>query len=151
MRCLEVGPALHNLPARDSPDYYAAERKPLPVLRIRRCPVIPHRHFVIFRNQVFDLYMQIRKSLQRAAHILNRSRWSWRHPWRHIRPVIHKVRSEVYIPNLHVFSLSGLCRLTAKLFRKFFEESIHRNRRPSQQPLEHSVHRFAPAAGVIFL
>jgi hypothetical protein len=120
MRRLKVGPAFHNPPARDPPDYDAAERKPFPALRIRRRPAIPHHHFVIFRDHILDLYMQIGKSLQRAAHILNSTRRPRRHSRRHIRSVIYKVRREVHIPDLYVFPVDELLEVVPDKFPRFF-------------------------------
>jgi hypothetical protein len=108
MRRLKVRPALHNLPGRDSPDDDAAERKPLPV-----CESVAVQRFrttTLSSSAITSSICtwQIGKSLQRAAHILNRSRRPGRHSWRHIRPVIHEVCGEVLIPDLHVFPVDKL-------------------------------------------
>jgi hypothetical protein len=119
VRRLKVGPALHELPTRNSPDYDAAESQSLTILRICRGPAISHHHPVVFRNHVFDLYMEIGKSLQRAAHIFDRASRPRRHARWHIRPVIHKFRSEVYISDLDVFPVYELLEVVADKFPRF--------------------------------
>ncbi len=182
MRWFEIGAALDDFPVGDSPEHYPAKFQPLSALCVRGSPVVPHHDFVVFRNHVLNLNMQIGKALQRPAHILDGACGSRRHSGRHIRTVVHKVGGEVHISNLHVLPVdelfevvsdkfpgfgmrhsgfgvdglhgvfsSGLRRLTAELARKFSEELIHGDRRPSKQALQHLVHCSAFAAGVVLL
>lgn len=112
---LEVGPALHDFPAGNPPDHNSAKLQPLPTLYIRRCPVVPHHHFVILFNHVLNLHMQIGKSLQRPAHILNRPRRSRRHSKRHIN---------LMIVSIQLLSVIRLRNPFQRLSKHFMPESI---------------------------
>src|SRR5271165_6081232 len=133
MRRLQIGPALHDLPCRDSPNHDAAKFQFLIGLRIGCRPVIPHHHFVVFRDHVFDGHMEIRKPFQRSTYISNRSGWTWRHSGRNIRAVIDKIGREIHISDLHVF-----------LVHKFFEVIANKLPRLAMGHSGFAVYRFHP-------
>src|SRR5258706_13915545 len=59
----QVGPALGNLSRGNARDYDAAELELSTRLRISCGPVISHHNFVVFRNHVFNLDVQVREAL----------------------------------------------------------------------------------------
>jgi hypothetical protein len=121
MGWFKESPAFHNFPVSDSPDDDPAKFQSLTRLRIRGCPMIADHDSIVFRNHVFNIYVEIREALQRCCHVLNCARRPWRHAGRNVSAVIDKIWSEIYISNVDIFFVHEFFEVTAN---KFFRRSV---------------------------
>jgi len=62
-------------------------------------PVISRRHFVVFRDSIFNLHVNIRKPFGCASPIWLAPAGAGGRPRRLVRSMIHKIRREIRIRN----------------------------------------------------
>src|SRR5215469_11075028 len=130
MRCFEVGPAFHQLAMSKAPDHNAGELELHSIRWIGCAPGVSHHYLVTFGDDVFNGDMHVGELLERPSNILLRPFRTSRCARRNVGAMVHKLRREIYIPDIYVLTIDELRKMIAdELLHFFMGESGKRTRR----------------------